>query len=90
MAHRSRVLRLNLVGSRPADRERAALIVDRLASRRTVAGDEGQWEVIYETGDTAEAMRLCESDLGEIDPSWFRVLDFIALPSRANLDAEFG
>jgi hypothetical protein len=85
-----RVLRLYTVGARPADRERAALLVDRLASRRKVAGDGPEWRVRYECRDVSEAMRLCAADLTEIDPAWIEVLDFKALPSKPIRGVEFG
>jgi hypothetical protein len=85
MAEGWRVIGLFLVGSRVADRERAELIVDRLAERRPVSGGVGEWRVVYPTGDTSEAMRMCEEDLNALDPSWLQVLDFRALPSHSLL-----
>lgn len=35
----------------------------------------------------AEAMRLCEAYLDELDPSWVEILDFRVLPSRRLPDA---
>jgi hypothetical protein len=90
MSKGSRVLSLYLVGARTADRERAELLVDRLSSRRRVSGSDDRWSVLYESGDVSEAMRMCEADLSDLDPGWMQVLDFKAVPSRANSDAEFG
>jgi hypothetical protein len=85
-----RVLRLYTMGARSADRERAALLVDRLASRRKVTGDGPEWSVLYEVLDVSEAMRLCAADLTEIDPAWIEILDFKAVPSRPIRGVEFG
>jgi hypothetical protein len=85
-----RVLRLHTVGAHPADRERAALLVDRLASRRTVSGEGPEWRVVYECRDISAAMRLCAADLSEIDPRWIEILDFEAMPSHPIRGAEFG
>ena len=82
MAKGPRVIRLFLVGSRIADRERAELIVDRLAARRPVADGAGEWLVTYGTAGTSEAMRSCEADLTAIDPGWIEILDFAAVSSR--------
>jgi hypothetical protein len=56
--------------------------VDRLADRRPVSDGIGEWQVIYRTEEISEAMRLCEADLTELDPSWLEILNFAALPSR--------
>jgi hypothetical protein len=40
--------------------------------------------------EVAEALRLCDADLGEIDPRWGDVLDFAATPSAPLPEAEFG
>jgi hypothetical protein len=89
MAGRSRVLlRIYLVGSRVADRRRAEQIVDGLASRRPVSGGAGEWRVVYDTEEVSEAMRICEADLAELDPSWLEILDFAALPTRPRLHIE--
>jgi hypothetical protein len=85
-----RVLRLYTVGARPAERERAALLVDRLSSRRKLTGDGPEWRVLYECRDVSEAMRLCAEDLSEIDPAWIEILDFKALPSQPIRGVEFG
>ena len=85
-----RVLRLYTVGALSGDRDRAALLVDRLASRRQVSGAGPEWRVRYECRDASEAMRLCAADLSEIDTGWIEVLDFEAVPSRPIRDAEFG
>ncbi len=90
MRESPRVLELCLVGSRVEERQRAELLVDRLASRRGLIGDGPRWTVVYDAVDVTEAMRLCEEDLGEMDPRWFEVLDFRALPARPLRDAEFG
>lgn len=85
-----RILKLSLVGTGVADLERATLLADRLAARRLVTGEAPEWQVLYEAADTAEAMALCEAELGELDPRWLEILDFTALPSRPIRDAEFG
>jgi hypothetical protein len=85
-----RVLRLYTVGARPADLQRAALLVDRLSSRRRVSGDGPEWRVSCECRDVSEAMRLCAEDLSEIDPAWIEILDFKALPSQPIRGVEFG
>jgi hypothetical protein len=85
-----RVLRLFTVGARPADLERAALLVDRLASRRKVTGDGPEWRVLYECPGVSEAMRLCVADLTEIDPAWIEILDFTAVPSPPIRGTGFG
>jgi hypothetical protein len=90
MRYGIRVLRLYTVGARPAERERAALLVDRLSSRRKVSGDGPEWRVLYECRDVSEAMRLCAEDLSEIDPAWLEILDFEAVPSRPIRGVEFG
>jgi hypothetical protein len=72
-----------------ADRGRAELIIDRLASRRPVSFVSEEWLVSYEGRDVSAAMRACEEDLTELDPDWIRVLDFRALPSRPVQGAEF-
>ena len=84
------MLELCLVGSRTGERERADLLVDRLAARRGVSGDGPRWSVAYEAVDVGEAMRICEAELSELDSRWFEVLDFRALPARPLRDAEFG
>jgi hypothetical protein len=86
MAGRSHVLlRLYPVGPRVADRERAARIVERLASRRRVSEGMGEWRVLFDTGDVSEAMGACEADLAAVDPGWVEVLDFAAVAARPNL-----
>jgi hypothetical protein len=78
----SRVIGFYLVGSPATDGERAELILDGLAKRRPVFGEAGEWRVFYEAEGTSEALRMCEADLGELDPLWPRILDFKALPQR--------
>jgi hypothetical protein len=77
-----RVIRLFLVGSRTADRERAELIVDRLAATRPITGGAEEWRVMYPVTDASEAMAMCEADLSGLEPAWLEILDFEALPSR--------
>jgi hypothetical protein len=72
-----------------ADRGRAELIIDRLASRRSVSLASEEWLVSYEGHDVSAAMSACEDELTELDPDWLRVLDFRALPSRPTQGAEF-
>jgi hypothetical protein len=81
---------MSLVGSDEADRERATLVADRLAARRLVRGEAPEWWVFYERVDTVAAMELCETELTELDPRWFEILDFEALPSHPLREAEFG
>jgi hypothetical protein len=85
-----RVLELCVVGTDAAERQRAELLVDRLSSRRDVSGEGPRWRVVYEAVDVTEAMRFCEAELSELDPRWFEILDFRALPARPLRDAEFG
>jgi hypothetical protein len=85
-----RVLRLYTVGTLSGDPDRAALLVDRLASRRQVSGDGPEWLVLYECRDVSGAMELCAAELTEIDPAWVEILDFSAVPSRPIRGAEFG
>lgn len=82
MSQRSIVLRLHLVGTRVADRERAELIVDRLTTRRLVVVGTGEWRVTYEAADVSAAMRMCEADLEHLDQRWLEILDFMVVPSR--------
>ena len=85
-----RTLRLYTVATHPADRERTALLVDRLSSRRSVSGDGPEWTVLYQCLDVSEAMRLCAADLSEIEPAWIEILDFKAVPSSPIRGARFG
>ena len=65
------------------------LVVDRLAANRSVTGESPEWRVIYSDVDSAEAMRLLETDLSRIDPRWIEVLAFEAVPSQPLSEAEF-
>ena len=90
MRESPRVLELCLVGSRVGEHQRADLLVDRLAARRGVTGEGPRWSVVYQAVDVTEAMGFCEAELAELDPRWFEVLDFRALPARPLRDGEFG
>jgi hypothetical protein len=71
-------IKILVVGGRRGDEMRGTGIVDRLAARRTLAGDAPEWETVYEARDATEAMRLCVADLEELDAGWFEVLDLRA------------
>ena len=88
MAGRREVLlRLYLVGTRVADRDRATRIAERLEARRRVLGRPGEWWVTYEAADVTEAMATCEAELSRLDPAWHQILDFAAVPAEARLGA---
>ena len=90
MAKSTRVLEVSLVAGGVSDRERAELLVDRLAALRRVGGEGPRWAVVYPAADVTEAMALCETDLTQLDPTWFQILEIRALPSLPLRDAEFG
>jgi hypothetical protein len=86
----TRELRLFAIFAEEEEAEgRAALILDRLASRRPVRADGSGWTVAYDDVDTEQALRLCAKDLAAIDGSWADLLDFEALPSTPIPDPEF-
>jgi hypothetical protein len=89
MTDGERELRLHAIGGGEGARDRAVLIVDRLASRRSVSGDCPEWRVTYTDVDIARALALLESDLSRIDPRWTEALDFAAVPSEPLPEAEF-
>ncbi|HEX3737344.1 MAG TPA: hypothetical protein VHV53_07350 [Solirubrobacterales bacterium] len=86
MEERERVLRLFAIDDR--DGTRAPLIVDRLRAARRVDGD-GPWTVSYEDLDTSEAMTTLGRDLATVDPTWWEVLDFEAVPSVPLREVDF-
>jgi hypothetical protein len=84
-----RELRLHAIGIGEDARDRAVLIVDRLAVGRSVSGDCPEWLVTYPDVDIAGALELLEADLTGIDPRWIEALDFAAVASQPLPEAEF-
>jgi hypothetical protein len=50
---------------------------------RVVIREYGEVEVSHEVDDGTEAMHHCEAELGELDPEWFKFLDFWVLLRRS-------
>jgi hypothetical protein len=90
MEDSDRELRLFVVETDTHALSRATEIVEVLRGRRKVSGGGPAWSVVYPDVEVAEALRLCDADLGEIDPRWGDVLDFAATPSAPLPEAEFG
>ena len=63
-------------------------IVERLSAHRRVEG-HGPWTVVFHDTDTAEAMSTLDRELTAIDPGWFRILDFRAIPSMPAGEDDF-
>lgn len=89
MTDGERELRLHAIGIGEGARDRAMLIIDRLALGRSVTGDCPDWRVTYRGVDSAGALELLEADLTGIDPRWTEALDFAAVPSQPLPEAEF-
>jgi len=89
MRDRERVLRLKVMGQGEEAEDRAVMVVDRLAGIRRVIGKCPTWLVTYSVLDIHGAFEQLEADLTAIDPRWVEVLDFAALPSQPQPEAEF-